>query len=134
MGLQLLGLTVAVGVALAVAGAGVVFPLAPAPTVVETTKTVTVVGPHTPSGASVMPSSSVSPTVTGTVEVRGGTVSLSGLRGVFGAGEVPAGDYTVTASPHGGQQIDLGPVRVLEGGILQVKCSFGVCSLEASSD
>ena len=130
---QLLGLTVAIGVSLAVAGAGLVFPLPPDPIQVQP-KPLTVAGPTTGSGASALPAPSPAELVTGTVQVRGGTVSLAGLRGVFGAGEVPAGDYTVTASPQGGTQMDLGPVRVLEGGVLKVNCEFGQCSLNTAPE
>ena len=131
---QLIGLTVAVGVALAMAGVGIVLPLHPEAPVAQAPAAVTVAGPQTRSGASALPAEDVPSSATGTVRVRGGTVSLAGLRGVYGGGPVPVGDYTVTAIPHGAAEVDLGPVRVLEGGILEVNCAFGSCTLEVAAE
>jgi len=135
---QVVALTVAVAVALGVGGLGIVLPRPPAELVIhQTADTPPSTSVVTSSGAHALPANSDASKATGQVQVgqvqvRGGTVSLVGIRGVFGAGAVPVGDYTVSANPNGGFEVDLGPVRVSKGQLLRVNCAFETCTLEAT--
>jgi hypothetical protein len=70
----------------------------------------------------------VDPDTLGVVEMAGGTVSLSGERGVFGAGLVPPGLYSVRAQPPRGPYQDLGEVTLHAGEIVSFQYEAGVCA------
>ena len=65
----------------------------------------------------------------GTVVMRGGTITLRGERGVYGAGLVPPGSYRVIARPYRGPEQDLGQHTVHAGEDIAFGCATGVCSL-----
>jgi hypothetical protein len=70
----------------------------------------------------------VEPTDLGVVEMLGGTISLEGERGVFGAGMVPPGTYKATARPQRGPDQNLGEITVYAGEQLSFQCAAGVCA------
>jgi len=123
-----LGLSAGVFVAVAVGLGGWFVPRAPAPEKVVVT--VEADTPSTASGATPM-DGPVDPSAVGTVTMLGGTVSLSGDRGVYGAGSVPPGTYSVTARPLRGPDQNLGEITVHAGEQLTFRCAAGVCARDS---
>ncbi len=120
-----LGLGFGLLVTLGLAVAGWFSPVAPAPEKVFVP--VEVDANVTPSGATPV-DEVVDPSELGTVEMLGGTISLQGERGVFGAGLVPPGTYAVVARPQRGPDQSLGEHTVHAGEVMTFQCAAGVCA------
>lgn len=66
----------------------------------------------------------------GHIRVDGGTCRLVAEDGqAHSCGPLPAGRYTVWASPFGGTEIALGAHRLAPGQIMTIRCGFGTCRL-----
>lgn len=83
--------------------------------------------PRTPSGSTPV-DETIDPTTLSRVEMLGGTLSLQGERGVFGAGFVPPGTYRAVARPLRGPDQDLGEITTSAGEVLTFQCAAGVCA------
>ena len=66
----------------------------------------------------------------GVFRVIGGSAWLQGSDGRHEPGVVPAGHYTLVATPEGGSAQDLGAVDLGPGDTVVVRCGFGTCRVE----